>query len=106
PVAASDQVGAARDLVAPVRQEFVFPCGDIAVLSALLKDALAGRARLASLGRAAVAHMRTWSPERNIAATFEAIEIAVTRKRHQPSAAIPDSSRAHATSEAPGKLRE
>ena len=34
PVAASDHVGAARDLVAPVRQEFVYRCGDVAALAA------------------------------------------------------------------------
>ncbi|MGB7283383.1 MAG: glycosyltransferase [Candidatus Acidiferrum sp.] len=106
PVAASDHVGAARDLVAPVRREFVFPCGDVAALAALLKDALADRARLASLGRVAVAQIRTWSPERNIAATFEAIEIAVTRSGRWPGAPLPDSSSGQATPAAPGKLRE
>jgi glycosyltransferase involved in cell wall biosynthesis len=86
PVAASDQVGAARDLVAPVRGEFVYRAGDVAALTALLKDALADRERLASLRQACVAQMRTWSPERNIAATFEAIRIAVSRKsRHVSS---------------------
>src|SRR5208282_4929094 len=74
PVAASDHVGAARDLVAPVHKDFVYRAGDVAALSALLKNALADRGLLASLRGAAVAHMRTWSPERNIEATLEAIE--------------------------------
>jgi glycosyltransferase involved in cell wall biosynthesis len=106
PVAASDHVGAARDLVAPVRKEFVYPCGDVAALAALLESALADRALLASLGRSAVAHMQTWSPERNIAATFEAIEIAVARKGRRASATLPDSSSAHTSPAAPQKLRE
>jgi glycosyltransferase involved in cell wall biosynthesis len=106
PVAASDRVGAARDLVAPVRREFVFPCGDVSALAALLKDALADRARLASLGTAAVAQMQTWSPERNIAATFEAIEIAVARKGRRVAAALPDSSTTQTPPAAPQKLRE
>ncbi|MGB9464880.1 MAG: glycosyltransferase [Candidatus Acidiferrum sp.] len=106
PVAASDHVGAARDLVAPVRKEFVFRCGDVAALAALLKDALADRVRLASLGCAAVAHMQTWSPERNIAATFEAIEIAVARKGRRAGVAVVDSSAAHTTPGSPQKIRE
>lgn len=106
PVAASDHVGAARDLVAPVRKEFVFRSGDVAALAVLLRDALADRARLASLRNAAVAHMSTWSPERNIAATFEAIEIAVARKGRRAGAALPDSSAAHTSSVASQKFRE
>jgi glycosyltransferase involved in cell wall biosynthesis len=106
PVAVSDHVGAARDLVAPVRREFVFPCGDVAALAALLKDALADRAHLASLGRAAVAHIETWSPERNIAATFEAIEFAVGRKGRRPGAKLRDSSATQTSTAAPQKFRE
>jgi len=106
PVAASDLVGAARDLIAPVRREFVFRCGDVDALAAILKDSLADRARLASLGRAAVAHIRTWSPERNIAATLEAIEIAVARKGRRPGTAVEDTSAAHTAPAAPQKIRE
>lgn len=89
PVAASDHVGAARDLVAGVNQEFVYPSGDVAALATILKNALADRTRLASLGDAAIAHMRSWSPERNIAATLEAIEIAVSRKGRRSRDASP-----------------
>jgi len=106
PVAASDHVGAARDLVAPVRREFVFPCGNVTALAVLLKDAVADRARLASLGHAAVAQMHTWSPERNIAATFEAIEIAVARIDRRPGASFPDSSGVQIAPGAPGKFGE
>jgi glycosyltransferase involved in cell wall biosynthesis len=106
PVAASDHVGAARDLVAPVRREFVFPCGDVAALAALLKGAFSDRALLASLGSAAVAHMQTWSPERNIAATFEAIELAVARIGRQSVEAGAESSAAQTSPAAPQKLRE
>jgi glycosyltransferase involved in cell wall biosynthesis len=106
PVAASDHVGAARDLVAPVRQEFVFPCGDIVALTAILEDAVVDRSRLASLGRAAVAHIKTWSPERNIAATYEAIEIAVARKSRRAGSSLADSTSSHNAPAAPQKLRE
>jgi glycosyltransferase involved in cell wall biosynthesis len=106
PVAASDHVGAARDLVAPVRQEFVFPCGDVAALATLLKGVFSDRAFLASLGHAAVAHMQTWSPERNIAATFEAIGLAVARIGRRSVVAGADSSTAQTPPAAPQKLRE
>ncbi len=106
PVAASDHVGAARDLVAPVWKEFVYGCGDVSALAALLKDALADRARLSSLRPAAVAHMRTWSPERNIAATFEAIEIAVARKGRRAGVALAEPSAVHTPRATPQKLRE
>jgi glycosyltransferase involved in cell wall biosynthesis len=105
PVTASDHVGAARDLVAPVRRDFVYPCGSVPALASLLKKALADRSALASLGRTAAAHMQTWSPERNIAATHEAIEAAVSRKsRH--STATPESSQPHASPAASQKARE
>jgi glycosyltransferase involved in cell wall biosynthesis len=81
PVIASDHVGAARDLIAPVCPEFIFACGDVDALAALLKNAVADRARLQALGERGVAHMQTWSPERNIDATIQAIEKAVSRKR-------------------------
>jgi glycosyltransferase involved in cell wall biosynthesis len=106
PVAASDHVGAARDLVAPVRKEFVFRSGDVAALAVLLRDALADRGGLASLGSMAVRHMRTWSPERNIAATFEAIEIAVARRSRRSGVAAADSSTAHTSPAASQKFRE
>jgi glycosyltransferase involved in cell wall biosynthesis len=106
PVAASDHVGAARDLVTPVRKEFVYRTGDVAALAGLLKDALANRAHLASLGRAELAHIRTWSPERNIAATLEAIEIGVARRGRRSGGAISNSSVAHTSPSASQKLHE
>jgi glycosyltransferase involved in cell wall biosynthesis len=86
PVMASDRVGAARDLIAPVFPEFIFPCGDIGALAERLKNAVADRGRLEALGERGVEHMRTWSPERNIGATIQAIERAVSRKHRIVSA--------------------
>jgi glycosyltransferase involved in cell wall biosynthesis len=86
PVIASDRVGAARDLIAPVCPKFIFPCGDVDALAERLKNAIADRARLLAVGERGVEHMRTWSPERNIDATIRAIEIAVSRKRRMVSA--------------------
>jgi glycosyltransferase involved in cell wall biosynthesis len=79
PVIASDRAGASRDLVAPVCPDFVFRCGDVDALAELVRKAAADPARLKELGRAALSHIQTWSPERNIAASAEAVRIAVSR---------------------------
>jgi len=79
PVIVSDRVGAAQDLIAPVCREFIFPCGDINALSEILARVLTGSADLKEVRRRAATHIRTWSPQANIAATFEAIERARTR---------------------------
>jgi glycosyltransferase involved in cell wall biosynthesis len=84
PVAASDHVGAARDLIAPVNPSLIYPCGDVSALARILRDTLHDRARLAQLGRAARLHMETWSPRENIAGTVEAVALGVSRVRPAP----------------------
>lgn len=81
PVAASDRVGASQDLVAPVCRDLIFHSGDIDALARILKDTAGNRPRLQSLAHAALARIQTWSLERNITATVEAIGMAVARKR-------------------------
>jgi glycosyltransferase involved in cell wall biosynthesis len=82
--AASDQVGAGRDLIAPVDPSFIYPCGDVAALASLLRRAISDPARLARLRTAAFERMKTWSPREYIAATLEAVERAVARIRPTP----------------------
>jgi glycosyltransferase involved in cell wall biosynthesis len=106
PVIASDRVGASRDLVAPVCPDFVFPYGDIDTLAELMKKAAADPVRLKELGRAALAHIQTWSPEGNIAATFQAIRIGVTHAGRHPSAALGDSAAPQTVPAATPKLHE
>jgi glycosyltransferase involved in cell wall biosynthesis len=81
PVMVSDRVGAAKDLVVPVAPDFVFPAGNVEVLAEKLAGALRNPERLEQLKRAVVAHIKTWSPERNVDATVEAIEAGVKRVR-------------------------
>lgn len=81
PVMASDKVGAARDLVLPIAPDFVFPAKDIESLAGKLSAAMQNRERLSKLKSAVLAHIKTWSPERNIEATIAAAEIAVHRMR-------------------------
>jgi glycosyltransferase involved in cell wall biosynthesis len=79
PVAASDRVGAARDLVAPVKPEFIYRCGNLEALAGILRWAAENREELRGLRQAVAARMRDWSPEQNIAATVAAVRIAVSR---------------------------
>ena len=80
PVASSDHVGAARDLIAPVCPEFIFPCGDVERLAAILAKAVEDRSKLATLGHAYHSRILSWSPRQNIEATVEAIHAAASRK--------------------------
>ncbi len=81
PVIASNNVGAGRDLIAPVDPSFIYPCGDVGTLSALLHRVLSDRSCLARFRIAASERMKTWSPREYIAATVEAVERAVSRIR-------------------------
>jgi len=79
--AASDQVGAGRDLISPVDPSFIYTCGDITALAMLLGRALSDPSQLARLRAAAGERMKTWSPREYIAATVEAVQRAVSRVR-------------------------
>jgi glycosyltransferase involved in cell wall biosynthesis len=85
PVIASDHVGAARDLIADGHTGFVYPCGEVDALAALLQRALASRAQLTELGRAARTRMESWSPRENIEATVEAVSRGVSRVGRRPA---------------------
>jgi glycosyltransferase involved in cell wall biosynthesis len=81
PVIVSDQVGAARDLVQPVRPDFVFPAGNIPALTRALQAAFADPAQLKDTAQRGFAHVETHSPQRIIAATVDAVRNAVTSVR-------------------------
>jgi len=80
-VAASDHVGAARDLIVQGRTGFVYPCGDVDALARVLRQAMGDRAKLNEMQRMARARMETWSPRENIEATLEAVSRGVARLR-------------------------
>jgi glycosyltransferase involved in cell wall biosynthesis len=79
PVAASDHVGAARDLIEHGRTGFVYPCGEVDALAAILRQAFQSPKQLAAMGRAARARMESWSPGQNIEATIDAVSRGVAR---------------------------
>ncbi len=80
PVVASDRVGAARDLIAPVDPGLIYPCGDLQALSTLLRELCRDRGRLRELGLAAKGRMASWSPEDTVAGTVAAVDAALRRR--------------------------
>jgi glycosyltransferase involved in cell wall biosynthesis len=78
-VAASDHVGAARDLILPIHPDFIYPCGDVEALTQLLQKAVSNRSTLAERGQTARRHMESWGPQENISAMFEAIQLGASR---------------------------
>jgi glycosyltransferase involved in cell wall biosynthesis len=79
-VAASDRVGAARDLIAPVDPRLVFPCSDLKSLSKLLAELCGNQDRLRLLGRAARDRIATWSPNETVSETVGALTSAIHRR--------------------------
>jgi glycosyltransferase involved in cell wall biosynthesis len=80
PVVASDRVGAARDLIAPVDPSLIYTCGDITALSKLLGELCHNLGRLRRLGRSAQDRMSTWSPQDTAAATVAAVGAALRHR--------------------------
>ena len=77
PVMVSDRVGAARDLVAPVRTDFVFPTGDVPALASALQLAFADRQKLRETAQRGLERVETHSPQKTVAGTVEAVRKAV-----------------------------
>jgi glycosyltransferase involved in cell wall biosynthesis len=80
-VAASDHVGAARDLVMPIDPHLIYPCGDVEALSALLNELCGDRARLRQLGQAAKQRIASWSPRETTDGIVTAVAAAVGHRR-------------------------
>jgi len=81
PVAASDRVGATTDLIAPVNPDFVFSCGDVPALTALLQRAFLDPSELARRGQDSLRRMQSWSARENISGVLEAVERALSRTK-------------------------
>jgi glycosyltransferase involved in cell wall biosynthesis len=83
PAAVSDRVGARTDLIAEGQTGYIFPCGDIKVLAAVLRTALADRPRLALMATAARQRMQTWSPQEHVERIVEGLtRVARIRKKN------------------------
>ena len=79
PVAASDKVGAGRDLIAPIAPDFIYSCGDVDALAVILRRAHDDRTRLARIAAAGKQRMASWSPLENIESHIEALRHGLAR---------------------------
>jgi glycosyltransferase involved in cell wall biosynthesis len=92
PAIVSDAAGCAPDLIVEGRTGFTYPCGDVGALANQL-TMQADRQRLAELGRAAAAHVSTYSPRaaaEGVVAAIQATLEARTKREHvhqQPAVA-------------------
>lgn len=75
PVAVSDHVGAKFDLVRDGVTGFVFPTGDVAAISRVLRDVLLDSDRGKRMGVAARERMETWSPREYLDGVVRAIKL-------------------------------
>jgi glycosyltransferase involved in cell wall biosynthesis len=82
-VVASDRVGAARNLVAPVDPRLVYPSGDVDTLSAILAEVCVDRNRLSALSQAAKLRIASWSPQDTVIGMVTAITAAVQHRRRK-----------------------
>jgi len=85
PAVISDQIRGRFDLIAPGGTGFIFPCGDVDALSAILRSALRDPGRLAQLGKAARARMGSCSPAHNVANFVAALARLCTERSAQSS---------------------
>ena len=88
PVAASDRVGAAYDLIRTGENGFVFPSGDVDALSTILRKSLTNHDGLRLFGEAARQRMQSWSPSDGIEAIIKALDCAVafrSKRSREPS---------------------
>lgn len=79
-VVASDRVGSAADLIAPVDPALIYPCGDIEALSKVLSSLSRDREHCRQLGLTARARMASWSSENTVAGLLDAVETPIRRK--------------------------
>jgi glycosyltransferase involved in cell wall biosynthesis len=80
PAIVSDRVGAGYDLVENGKTGYMYPCGDVGALEAILRRVLPDRALLREMGEQARERMKTWSPRVNAEATILAVEKAMGKK--------------------------
>jgi glycosyltransferase involved in cell wall biosynthesis len=79
-VIVSDQVGAGPDLVQPGRNGFVFPAGDVEVLSECLQKVLSDPDLCERMGRESLAIIETWGFEQDLSGLKQALDYS--RKGH------------------------
>jgi len=81
PVVLSDEIRGRFDIVHPGETGFIYPCGNIDALAAILREVLPDHERLKRMSEAARKRMETWSYRECLNGYVEAIEKAVQRRK-------------------------
>jgi len=77
PVAISDEIRGRREQIDEGETGYIFRCGDVELLAALLRGALAEPGRLAAMGAAARRKMDFFSPRTNVRDFVQLLDVAV-----------------------------
>jgi glycosyltransferase involved in cell wall biosynthesis len=86
PVALSNEIHGRFDLVSDGKTGFIYSCGDVDALAAVLRRVLTDRHLLRSMGESARKRMATWSPADYVNALVESVSTAVrVRKAKIPA---------------------
>jgi glycosyltransferase involved in cell wall biosynthesis len=88
PVALSNEIHGRFDLVSDGKTGFIYPCGDVDALAAVLRRVLTDRDLLRSMGEAARKRMATWSPADYVNALVESVSTAVRVRKDKIPASV------------------
>jgi glycosyltransferase involved in cell wall biosynthesis len=80
PVILSDAVVGRADMIDPGKSGYLYPCGDIEALSALLRKTLSNRALLNELKSGVAAQMKSWTAQDYVDTFVDGLDLAISRK--------------------------
>jgi glycosyltransferase involved in cell wall biosynthesis len=80
PAVVSDRVGAKYDLIREGETGRIFSCGDVDGLAKILRAMLSDRSETRRMGALAKEHMKSWTPQMNVAAFVKAVEYSLQDK--------------------------
>jgi len=80
PVILSDAVVGRADMIDAGKSGYLYPCGDVEALAALLQKTLSNRALLDELKSGVASQMRSWTPQDYVDSFVHGLELAISRK--------------------------
>lgn len=84
PAAISNEITGRFDLVKNGITGYVFPCGDVTAIAAIISDAFNNPIKLKKMKKAATERMKTWTPRDNVDGVARAVAFALKRRERQP----------------------
>ena len=84
PAAISNEITGRFDLVKNGITGYVFPCGDLTAIAAIISDAFNNPIKLKKMKKAATERMKTWTPRDNVDGVARAVAFALKRRERQP----------------------